>query len=262
VKAWRRLLVRSLVGTATLFQRAGRLLACMGAGALTRAELDESIRREWDEYGRSSWVSRPALNDWERAFYLPHLAAGKRALLVGCGSGRDLAPLLKEGFSVDGIDLAPEAVAAARQNLEKLGLAAELFVGRIEDVPLRRRYDVVLFSWFVYGYIPGRGARIRTLEGIRQALLEGGTVLVSYIRRDPRESRIPIRLAGVVSRLTRSDWLPEPGDHLDVWKAGPEPAIHFEHRFAEDEIRGEVEAAGLRVVAHDVADDGRLVLGR
>jgi SAM-dependent methyltransferase len=262
VRTWRRLLVRSLVGAANLLQRAGRLLACTGAGALTRAELDESIRREWDEYGRSSWVSRPALNDWERAFYVPHLAAGKRALLVGCGSGRDLAPLLKEGFSVDGIDLAPEAIALGRQNLARLGLQAELFVGRIEDALLPRAYDVVLFSWFVYGYIPGRAARIGTLAGIREALVPEGRVLVSCIRRDPRESRIPIALARVVSRLTRSDWRPELGDHLDVWKAGPQPAIHFEHRFDEDEIRGEVEAAGLRVVAHDVADDGRLVLGR
>jgi len=257
----RRLLVRSLVGAAGGLQRAARLLACAGAGALTRAALHDSIRREWDDYGRSSWVSRPALNDWERAFYLPHLVAGKRALLVGCGSGRDLAPLLREGFAVDGIDLAPEAVALGRENLERLGLHAELFVGRIEDVTLPRAYDVVLFSWFVYGYIPGRAARIRTLEGIRRALAPGGRVLISYIRRDPRRSRVPIALAWLVSRLTRSDWRPEPGDWLEAWKHGLEPVIHFEHRFDEGEIREEVESAGLRVVAHDLADDGRLVLG-
>lgn len=254
--------MRGLVGAASTLNRAARLLACTGGGALTRAGLQESIRTEWDDYGHSSWVSRPALNDWEMAFYLPHLAPGRRALLVGCGSGRDLAPLLREGFTVDGVDLAPQAVDLCRRNLQRLGLGAELFAGRIEELALPRSYDVVIFSWFVYGYIPGRALRVRTLEGIGRALSAEGRALLSYIRRDPRRSGIPIAMARAVSRLTRSDWLPEPGDALDVWKGGPNPAIHFEHRFTEEEIRGEVEAAGLRIVAHDVADDGRLVLAR
>lgn len=67
-----------------------------------------------------------------------------------------------------------------------------------------------------------------------------------------------MQLAQLASRLSGSDWRPEYGDvvaaRLDA------PVVHYQHRFADDEIEAEAEAAGLSVKFHERAGDVSLVL--
>src|SRR5206468_12908782 len=52
------------------------------------------------------------------------IAPGMRVLDAGCGGGRNLVYLLREGYEVYGVDADPRAIAAVRQ------LAATLAPGR------------------------------------------------------------------------------------------------------------------------------------
>src|ERR1035438_2629106 len=52
---------------------------------------------------------------------------GMRVLDVGCGGGRNLVYLLREGFEVYGVDEDPRAVAAVRELATQLGGVAEQF---------------------------------------------------------------------------------------------------------------------------------------
>jgi SAM-dependent methyltransferase len=184
--------------------------------------------------------------DWETAVYGRVLRPGDRVLLVGCGPGRDLVALLERGHAVTGLDLAPEAIAAARRNLARRGLAAPLVVAAIEDERPAGPFDAAVFSWCCYGHVAGRAARVRALAGVREALVPGGHVVVSYVPR--RETPHPwlLAVARLVARATRSDWRPEPGDALTL--ARRPRVAHYEHRFTPAEIAAEGAEAGYEAL--------------
>jgi SAM-dependent methyltransferase len=255
--------IRCSCGLAGWLQRAARLLTYAAAGVMRRDELGRAIRSEWDEFARNPWVSQPALNEWEREFFFRFLGMSERVLLVGCGAGRDLIPLIEAGHAVTGLDLSADAIAICRRNLERRGLSAPLYVGSIEDTFPEGDFDAVVFTWFCYSYIPERRARVAVLGALPRLLRNGGRVLLTYAQRQPGTSRIPNRIASLFARLSGSDWHPEHGDYVEAWRGFGEPSVHFEHRFLPDEIAAEAQAAGLRVLHHETADeDGRLVLGR
>ncbi len=73
-----------------------------------------------------------------------------RVLDAGCGDGRNLVYLLREGFEVFGLDANPDAVRRVSQlsALLKTGLPAENFrVGSVERMPFPDEFaDVVICS--------------------------------------------------------------------------------------------------------------------
>jgi SAM-dependent methyltransferase len=77
-----------------------------------------------------------------------NIAPGMTVLDAGCGYGRNLVHLLREGCEVFAIDADAEAVDHVRQLADSLGagLPAENFkVGRIEDLPFPSGFaDVVI----------------------------------------------------------------------------------------------------------------------
>jgi len=55
----------------------------------------------------------------------------KRILYLGCGAGRNLIPLVRAGFEVQGIDLSSEGLKLIRDKLGRERLRAELRVGDV-----------------------------------------------------------------------------------------------------------------------------------
>jgi SAM-dependent methyltransferase len=179
-------------------------------------------------------------------------------LVVGCGSGRDLLPLLEQGYRAEGLE--PVAVCAdlARARVAGRGLAAPVHTADIATAALLGRFDVVIFSWLCYSYIPTRGRRVATLARVREHLAPEGRVLISYVRAQPPPRRLPWRLARLASYLSRADWRPEYGD---VFIARPDTrCIHYEHQFGRAEIEAEGRAAGFAVAFHEQSSDGNLAL--
>jgi SAM-dependent methyltransferase len=248
--------IRWLAKPALLVSRLGAFLSAGLVGAMRREQRDRAIRAYWDEHAQAS----ETLYEWESDFYLKHLAPGGHVLLFGCGAGRDLLGLARAGFRVDGLDIAPGAVAACRKRLEKLGIAARLYAAPVEDVRFETVYDAAVFTWQGYGLIPERAARIRSLQALRSALCPGGRILLTYLpAAGPSRGA---QLAMLVSRLTASGWSPAPNDTIDLSSRSGELALYMEHRFTAAEVVAEAQAAALRVAWHEQGDFGSLVLER
>jgi SAM-dependent methyltransferase len=239
--------------------RASRVMTHLAAGTLTFAELRFGIARAWDGLASGDADVSVDLMSWEDAWYRRWLKPDDRILVVGCGPGRDLVALLERGYRVDGLDIAPRCVEIARRLVGERGLVSDVRVGSLEDVELPRCYDVVIFSFYCYSYIPQSDTRVAVLRRARASLASGGRVLISYIPARRRPSRL-LALTRLAGRLTRSDWRVENGDCVG-YAFGRPPALHFEHHFQRDEIEREARAAGLTIAGHRVVEEGMLVLG-
>ena len=77
-----------------------------------------------------------------------NIAPGMRVVDAGCGHGRNLVYLLREGYEVFGVDASPEAIASLRRTVATLspGLPPANFqVGAVESMPLADEFaDVVV----------------------------------------------------------------------------------------------------------------------
>jgi SAM-dependent methyltransferase len=256
---WRTVLYTLLWGAGHSLHLASRASMYLAAGTLRLRDLREAIANTWHEFFRSETSIRSGLMNWESAFYGRFLKPEDHVLLVGSGTGRDLIALLKLGYRVDGLDVSARAIALARRMLDKERLAAELSTGAIETVPLVASFDAFVFSWFCYGYIPQTSSRIAVLRKVNAHLNPGGRILISYVPAERPPRSLPIRLARLAARLTRSDWRPELGDVIGPG-GGDRRAIRYEHQFQEGELDGEARAAGLTVVFHERDDVGTAVL--
>jgi SAM-dependent methyltransferase len=258
VAAWRRALFVAIWSAAWACALVSRALSYLAAGTLTREGLRRATASGWEYYGRRDEEILSGLLPWEQECYARHLKIGERILLIGCGTGRDLIALLRQGHRVEGLDLAPGALQTCRQMLDRLGLAAELHVGDVEQVAIPGPFDAFVFSWFCYGYVPGSRGRIDVLRKLGTALRPGGRIILSYLPAD-RTRRLPTAVARLTARLTRSDWRPELGDRISV-SLPARDLLHFQHEFVDGEFEAEVAAAGLTLAHHRRGVEGVAVL--
>jgi len=97
---------------------------------------------------------------------------------VGCGTGRHLIPLVREGYRITGLDNSPGMIAECRRKLDERGLSAELSVGGMEDVAADGACDAVLCMNSVICYLLETERIVGVLRRFYRALRPGGLLLV------------------------------------------------------------------------------------
>ncbi|MCB1741655.1 MAG: class I SAM-dependent methyltransferase [Gammaproteobacteria bacterium] len=93
--------------------------------------------------------ANPLLEEWlER---LPHAGhAGRRALDVACGAGRNALYLAAAGYQVDAVDISGEALARAEASARERGLSLHLHELDLDDADLPGGdYDLILVSRYL-----------------------------------------------------------------------------------------------------------------
>jgi SAM-dependent methyltransferase len=256
----RGLLVTSLVALARTLDRGITVCTFLAGGLLRSATLGRHRDENWRHFGASQADAdvEGGLFGWEQRFYGRFLGVQERVLVVGCGTGRDLLPLLEQGHRAEGLEPVAACADVARARLARRGLSAPVHTADVATAVLAGRYDVVIFSWLCYSYIPTRARRLAVLRKVRDHLAADGRVLISYARSESGPRRLTWRLALLASRLSRSDWRPEYGDVFVVW---PDTrCIHLEHLFRPAEIEAEAREAGFAVAFHDQGSDGTVAL--
>ena len=177
------------------------------------------------------WIlgtANPVLADWAAG----RSGAGKRALVVGCGTGEDAEFLAGLGFTVTAFDLAPTAIAAARRI--HAGSAVTYEAADLLALPSAwaGAFDLVFEAYTVQPLFgPVRAAALAALRG---PVAPGGTLLVvAFATEEANPERSPammpwpltrdeIDLAGGELRAVSVELLPignEPLPHLPHWRA-------------------------------------------
>lgn len=244
-----RFLAFGLLKVARLFDQTGRSLAC---AAFTPNELDALSVAEWESFAERPPVADDQLFGWERELFASQIRPGDSILVVGAGTGRDVLALLDASHAVTALDIAPRALDTLSQRARERGLRVTAVHASLIRADLKSAtFDVILFSWFCYGYTRGRAVRAATLARGVTALSPGGRILLSYQPRGELASREPLasRFGRVAARLLGGFEI-EPGDEFTIGGTASRPSVFFTHPFGPAEIELEAREAGLRVLKH------------
>ncbi len=129
--------------------------------------------------------ARPIFEEWLRKHELQ--GRGQRALVVGCGLGDDAEELARRGFAVTAFDVAPSAIAWARQRFPDSVVdyqVADLFQPPADWVGA---FDFVL-EIFTVQALPIM-LREQSMEAIARFVAPGGELLVICIATDEAHQR-------------------------------------------------------------------------
>ena len=135
-----------------------------------------------------------------------------RLLDLGCGAGRATFGLWDLGFSrVEGLDLAPGMIAAARELARKREIPLDFREGTALDLPYADgSFQGVFFSAGGWMQIPGRENRRQALREIHRILSPGGIFLATTHAREMEE------LAPFWEDPERMDEIPAGGEFGDL----------------------------------------------
>lgn len=228
----------------------GFWLGWMGAKSLneaTRLYYADTSKYLDPEYNSSG------LKEWESQI-LDRYFNKCRTLLVGAvGGGREVVALAERELEVTAFECSSEMVEAARQLLAEKGLAAQVIHAKPGEVPeLEGLFDGAIVGWGGYMHIPGKAARVRFLESLRERVQPDAPLLLSFFTRNP-DSRVfhwSCRVARIIRRLRLSREEVDLGDAL---------AGSFDHHFTKEEITSELAAAGFSMVHYSENPVGHAV---
>jgi tellurite methyltransferase len=157
------------------------------------------------------WVERcvPALRD----------AGAARVLDLGCGTGRHLTYLGRNGFSLWGVDISPNGLLVSRRRLEDAGWPVRLALAGMQTVPFAgATFDAVLSIHVLY-------------HATRAGMLGSMAEITRVLRRDG---------LFVGTLLSTRTWKYGEGEALEpktfVQVRGPEAGVPH-HYCDEDEAR-------------------------
>lgn len=67
-----------------------------------------------------------------------------RVLEAGVGTGRMLIPLIKQGITIDGVDISAEMLLQCKANMDKYNVTAELYEQDLTALSLPHKYDAII----------------------------------------------------------------------------------------------------------------------
>ncbi len=152
-------------------------------------------------FGKPRWDSaepRPELEALVR-----DLVPG-RALDLGCGTGASVLYLASRGWEAVGVDFAPEAIAAARENARRAGVNAAFVLGdasRLDEAGVQGQFDLLL-DVGCYHAIPA-GRRDTYAAGAAAAARPGADFYLAGIGDPPASWRL-LGAGGVTGADIRS----------------------------------------------------------
>lgn len=143
--------------------------------------LEQESRAAWE---RNIDTHRLIWPDAEVVRFLGHSFArgerqGRRALDIGCGGGRHLACMAREGFEVYGLDYNVNALDQARRAVVREGQPGRVLLGDIAALPIAdARLDVVVAWGVLFNTTADRS--VTMLRQIRRVLKPDGRLLANW----------------------------------------------------------------------------------
>jgi SAM-dependent methyltransferase len=118
---------------------------------------------------------------------------------VACGKGRHSRYIHREGYRVNGIDLSPESIAAAK-GYESHDLCFS--VHDMREVFQANHYDIVLNLFTSFGYFDKESDHQKAIQAMADNLKEGGLLLIDFMNAKKVIANLVLEEEKVVEHIT------------------------------------------------------------
>jgi SAM-dependent methyltransferase len=129
------------------------------------------------------FVVRAFLGSYPRLTINKHGYAGKKALDLGCGDGRNLEFLSDLGFRTHAVEISDPICETVRRRTQERGLDTIVRVGSNSSIPFDNAwFDYVLCCHSLYYVKPGETFD-NNLHEVARVMVSGGTLLASLPKK-------------------------------------------------------------------------------
>jgi SAM-dependent methyltransferase len=97
---------------------------------------------------------------------------------AGCGTGKHLIPLVRDGLRLTGVDYSGAMIRECRRKLDRRGLDAELRAASLLELESPASFDAALAMNSVFCYLAETEAIVDGLQRLYAALRPGGLLLI------------------------------------------------------------------------------------
>jgi len=146
--------------------------------------------KQWNEiFRKKGKVFTEIQEDMPRVLEILKKNNAKKVLDLGCGSGRHLVYLAKNGFEVYGFDIAEEGMKIAKEWLKENNLSADFKTGSLyKKLPYQDNFFDAIISTQAINH--GMIEDIRqSIQEIERVLKPGGLIFVTTRKRNTRNWR-------------------------------------------------------------------------
>lgn len=223
---------------------------------MSRSDLEVVVRRKYEdpaEVAEFAALAGQGLTRFEDAL-VGVFSSGDLVLDVGCGGGREAAPMARRGIRVVALDFVPAMVRAARRYAAGQGVTVLPVVASVTALPFRDgAFDGVAMLGQVIAHVPDRAGRTGALRAVRQSLRPGGTLaMTTHNRRCHVKFRLYFAWVNVWRRILRGLGLLSTLGDYDRWTArisgaGSQAPVFF-HMYDREEALVDLRQAGLTVL--------------
>ncbi len=112
---------------------------------------------------------------------------GGPILELGCGTGRLLVPLAKEGYEVTGVDISAKMLERAREKAIAAGVSekVELIEGDVRTFSAAREYPLAISAVSSFMALDSLEKQISGLVNVRRAMRPGGILILDLFNPNP-----------------------------------------------------------------------------
>lgn len=143
-------------------------------------------------YDATKTFAPPAEVDFYASYIEKHPG---RVLEAMSGSGRLQIPLIKRGFTVDGVDNSTIMLDRCRKRCIDLSITADLYEQALEDLKLPERYATITIAVGSFQLIHQRNTALKALKQLRKHMTDNGQLLIDLFTPPEEDTEPSVRIA-------------------------------------------------------------------
>ena len=103
-----------------------------------------------------------------------------RVLEPGCGSGRLVVAMAKQGYDVTGLDLSPSMLQYLEKELKRKKLSAKTVLGDMTKMKFKKKFDAAFCTFNTFRHLLDEESSVKHLRNVGDQVRKGGLYILGF----------------------------------------------------------------------------------